>query len=131
MRGWVVERRRFVTESDPNWVRSGVGSDRRVGAAAAIVFAGSGVDLRRAGDAPVVNCEQTCDMDRHMDLDRQLEQACARRDREPSFSPDWDAAMAHVEDLTRQLWLLEAARQATLAILARVPAARATVPAAH
>jgi hypothetical protein len=70
-------------------------------------------------------------MDTHVDLERQLEQACARRDREPAFSPDWDAAMAHVEDLTRQLWNREAARRARLAILARVPAARETVLAAH
>ena len=26
MRGWVVGHRRFVTESDPNWVRTGIGS---------------------------------------------------------------------------------------------------------
>jgi hypothetical protein len=70
-------------------------------------------------------------MDNHVDLERQLEQACARREREPAFSPDWDAAMAQVEDLSRQLWHLEAARQARLAILARVPAARATALAAR
>ena len=70
-------------------------------------------------------------MDTHVDLERQLEQARARRDREPAFSPDWDAAMAQVEDLSRQLWHVEAARQARLAILARVPAAQVTGLAAH
>ena len=126
-----MDRRRFVTESDPNWVRSGIGSDRWVSAAAAIVIAGSGVELRRAGDAPAGSHEHTRPMDTRVDLERDLEQACARRDREPAFSPDWDAAMAHVEDLGRQLWHLEAARQARLAILARVPAARPTVLAAR
>jgi hypothetical protein len=32
-----------------------------------------------------------------------LEAACARRDREPQFSPDWDAAMDEIEDLTTRL----------------------------
>ena len=42
-----------------------------------------------------------------------LERACARRDSQPPFSPDWDAAMAHLEELSRRLGrlLLEGARQ--------------------
>jgi hypothetical protein len=36
-------------------------------------------------------------MDDSQNLRRSLEAACERRDREPPFSPDWDAAMDEIE----------------------------------
>lgn len=59
------------------------------------------------------------DMLTNFELELRLERARARRDAQPAFSPDWDAAMESVDDLTRQLWHVEAARLARLAILAR------------
>jgi hypothetical protein len=50
-------------------------------------------------------------MDTRVTLERRLELARARRDSQPSFSPEWDAAMSDIDDLT--------ARLARLAILAR------------
>jgi hypothetical protein len=44
-------------------------------------------------------------------LEERLELARARRDSQPSFSPDWDAAMGDIDELTATL--------ARLAILAR------------
>jgi hypothetical protein len=64
-------------------------------------------------------CCNTRRMDNTEILRRRLEQAKARRDAGAPYSPDWDAAMAQIDDL--------AARLACLAILARalprVPAA--------
>jgi hypothetical protein len=42
-----------------------------------------------------------------------LVRACARRDREPAFSPDWDAAMDEIEDLTERLARLDMDIRAT------------------
>jgi hypothetical protein len=50
-------------------------------------------------------------MDTRMALERRLVLARARRDSQPSFSPDWDAAMSDIDEVT--------ARLARLAILAR------------
>jgi len=58
-------------------------------------------------------------MDNTEILRRRLEHAKARRDAGAPYSPDWDAAMADIEDL--------AARLARLSILAR---ALPTVPVA-
>ena len=46
-----------------------------------------------------------------MALQRRLELARARRDSQPPFSPDWDAAMSDIDEVTASL--------ARLAILAR------------
>ena len=58
-------------------------------------------------------------MDNALIIRRSLEQAKVRRDAGAPYSPDWDAAMAEIEEL--------AARLARVAILARalprVPAA--------
>ena len=50
-------------------------------------------------------------MDSHVALEQRLELARARRDAQPAYSPDWDAAMGDIDELT--------ARPARLAILAR------------
>jgi len=50
-------------------------------------------------------------MDTRIALERRLELARARRDSQPSYSPDWDAAMGDIDELTASL--------ARLAILAR------------
>ena len=55
-----------------------------------------------------------------MALERRLELARARRDSQPSYSPDWDAAMSDIDEVT--------ARLARLAILARAQH-RISVPA--
>ena len=64
-------------------------------------------------------CCNTRRMDNTEILRRRLEQAKVRRDAGAPYSPDWDAAVAQIDDL--------AARLARLAILARalprVPAA--------
>lgn len=36
-------------------------------------------------------------------LRRRLELARARRDREPAYSPDWDAAVADIEEIMAKL----------------------------
>jgi hypothetical protein len=47
-------------------------------------------------------------MDDSQNLRRSLEAACERRDREPPpFSPQWDAAMEEIEDLTVRLGRIE------------------------
>jgi len=51
-------------------------------------------------------------MDTRIALQRRLELARARRDSQPPFSPDWDAAMSDIDEVTASL--------ARLAILARV-----------
>ena len=40
-------------------------------------------------------------------LRSRLESARARRDREPPFSPEWDAAMEEIADLTVRLERIE------------------------
>jgi hypothetical protein len=50
-------------------------------------------------------------MNTRIALERRLVLARARRDSQPSFSPDWAAAMSDIDDLTASL--------ARLAILAR------------
>jgi hypothetical protein len=40
-------------------------------------------------------------------LQRRLERANDRRDREPPFSPDWDAAMDEIDELTERLARLD------------------------
>jgi len=50
-------------------------------------------------------------MNTRIALERRLVLARARRDSQPSFSPDWDAAMSDIDEVT--------ARLARLAILAR------------
>ena len=64
--------------------------------------------------------EQTAGMDTRMALERRLELARARRDSQPSYSPDWDAAMSDIDEVT--------ARLARLAILARAQH-RISIPA--
>jgi hypothetical protein len=59
-------------------------------------------------------------MDTRMALERRLVLARARRDSQPSFSPDWDAAMSDIDEVT--------ARLARLSILARAQH-RVSVPA--
>lgn len=50
-------------------------------------------------------------MDTRAALEERLELARARRDAQPAYSPDWDAAMGDIDELTERL--------ARLAILAR------------
>ena len=42
-------------------------------------------------------------MPNYPDLHDRLEQAYARRDSQPPFSPDWDAAMSLIEELEQRL----------------------------
>ena len=51
-------------------------------------------------------------MDDPATLRLRLESARARRDREPPFSPDWDAAMEEIADLTVRLQRIEGDRVA-------------------
>jgi hypothetical protein len=37
-------------------------------------------------------------------LQSRLRRARERRDSQPPFSPDWDAAMAEIEDVSRLVW---------------------------
>lgn len=39
-----------------------------------------------------------------MNLRLRLQRAKARRDAEPAFSPDWDAAMAEVDCVISRIW---------------------------
>jgi hypothetical protein len=50
-------------------------------------------------------------MDTRVALERRLERERARRDSQPSFSPDWEAAMGDIDELVASL--------ARLAILGR------------
>src|SRR5438552_13417681 len=54
-----------------------------------------------------VNFHQTQRMDDSQNLRRRLEAACVRLDREPPSSPEWDAAMEEIEDLTVRLGRVE------------------------
>jgi hypothetical protein len=50
-------------------------------------------------------CESTLDcVDDLLKLRMRLQRARARRDSQPPFSPDWDAAMAEIEDVSRLVW---------------------------
>ena len=46
-------------------------------------------------------------MDTRETLERRLALAHARRDSQPSFSPDWDAAMSDVDEVTARLVRLD------------------------
>lgn len=43
-------------------------------------------------------------MDELLILRLRLQRACERRDAQPEFSPDWDAAVAEIEDVTQRVW---------------------------
>jgi hypothetical protein len=43
-------------------------------------------------------------MDELVKLRCRLQRARERCASEPAFSPDWDAGMAEIEDVTRQIW---------------------------
>lgn len=47
--------------------------------------------------------DQTEGMDTREKLERRLALAHARCDSQPSFSPDWDAAMSDVDEVTARL----------------------------
>ena len=47
--------------------------------------------------------DQTRGMDTRETLERRLALAHARCDSQPSFSPDWDAAMSDVDEVTARL----------------------------
>jgi hypothetical protein len=55
---------------------------------------------RMRGQSPT---SETKAMDTRMALERRLELARARRDSQPSFSPDWEAAMGDIDELTASL----------------------------
>jgi hypothetical protein len=43
-------------------------------------------------------------MEELMKLRLRLQRARDRRDAQPRFSPDWDAAMAEIEEVTQRVW---------------------------
>jgi hypothetical protein len=43
-------------------------------------------------------------MDDLLMLRLRLQRACERRDSQPEFSPDWDAAMAEIDEVTQRVW---------------------------
>ncbi len=43
-------------------------------------------------------------MDELLILRLRLQRACDRRDAQPAYSPDWDAAMAEIEEVTQRVW---------------------------
>ena len=51
--------------------------------------------------------EKTEGMDTRETLERRLALAHARCDSQPSFSPDWDAAMSDVDEVTARLVRLD------------------------
>ena len=105
-RGWAPGRFRFVAGPDPKRIRSGDDPGFEPIDAQGPVPEYGARPMR--SECPGT---ETGAMDSHVALEQRLELARARRDAQPAYSPDWDAAMGDIDELT--------ARLARLAILAR------------